>query len=341
MKTIVHVAGNMLLRPNGISRYIRSCADYGKSINQEHVLLSDSKPHDYLSKNITTFYDTEADLYSGLGMHPTNDHVWLAPDNNVVEQLKQVVAQWAASTDAKRIVYVSHDYHAAQALEQLAPSATRIVHVNHESDIQFTNYRFSYVNDDWISGHTKLFSETNNFVGLVNRNGDIVAKNPLFLPMPWKKVKHNITHKREGLVYIGDSSYRKGVDRFLNVAKQLDTKVTIISHDDSPMFEGFNRVSFDLDEYDDMLALVSQHKCAYIPARGESLCLAAFEALTVTNLVLPQERWTYEASLAGATVVKEEMAASAVEKALSSKMAPITLLVQDYKKRANQIWARL
>ena len=341
MKTIVHVAGNMLLRPNGISRYIRSCADYGASINQEHILISDSKPHDYLSKNITTLYDTENDLYAGLGMHPTNNHVWLAPDNSIVEQIKQLVAQWAATTDAKHIVYVSHDYHAAQALEQLSPNAKRIVHVNHESDIQFTNYRFSYVNDDWINGHTQLFTDTNNYVGLVNRSGDVVAKNPFFLPMPWKQVKHNITHKREGLVYIGDSSYRKGVDRFIAVAEQLDTKVTIISHDDSPMFEGFNRVSFGLDEYDDMLHLVSQHKCAYIPARGESLCLAALEALTVTNLVLPQERWTYEAGLAGATIVKEENAADAVQKALASRMAPITLLVQDYKKRANQIWARL
>ena len=146
------------------------------------------------------------------------------------------------------------------------------------------------------------------------------------------------------LLYCGDASERKGSKEFIRVARALGERATIISRENSAVFEGHDVYSFGPDEYDEMLALISQHKVAYNPSKNECPGLVNLECLQFMPVVLCSEyEWVHQCDMAsmGCVLTTTEEAVKTVKQLLASDVSYDATTLYKWCERARQQWINI
>ena len=293
---ILHTCSSVLVRPNGIMRYINSVMTLQQQAGHEVAFVCDSDPRAYVDHNST--WDTENPV-SEYQPNWRDGHVWLQVDQALIDKLQRVLAPLVSDVD----LVVAHDLHSYLAAYKLTPHG---VFVQHESDVLNRDGRYSFLSDEYLNQQIAIVesSDTEWYMGLTASITDIVAPRAVFAPVPFQPTPLPVPAQRQGLLYVGDATERKGAREFMALARKLGVVPTVISWEkDSEVFAGAKVHRFELGQHQAMLELINQHAVAYIPSRNEAMSLAIFECLQYIPVVLDgQYSWTRTPATVGAVV---------------------------------------
>lgn len=283
MKTIVHTCSSVLVRPNGIVRYINAVMDLQRSLGHKTIFVTDAKPTQSINAD-QVYYVHESSEYVP---NMRDGHVWLQVEEKLIHDMDKLYTQHKINAD----LVVAHDLHSYYAAVANYKDG---IFVQHESDVLNPGTRYSFLDDDYLSLQKLVVANTDWRVGMVMRDPDIECKRPIYTPPPFDIVNQTISKKSRGLLYIGDSTERKGAREFMNMARKLGVKPTVITHEpDAELFAGADVYTFGLAQRDEMFALMRRHRVAYIPSKNECLSLAVLECLQFMPVVVDKQyAWT-------------------------------------------------
>lgn len=276
MKTIVHSCSSVLIRPNGIVRYINAVIDLQKSLGHTVIFVTDAKPTQQINAD-KIVYLNEMSTY--VPDHK-DGHVWL----QVSTALSNQISQTFNDLNIKPDMVIAHDLHSYLGLAQ---SVNDGIFIQHESDVLFHDGRYSYLSDEYRAMQVNIVNTTSWRVGMTALSDYVSPQRPIYTPVPFTPAKINTLYKSRELLYIGDASDRKGAKEFMDMARQLEIVPTVITHEvDSTLFAGANLFSFTLDQKEAMFDLMQDFRVAYIPSKNECLSLAVLECLQFMPVVV-------------------------------------------------------
>ena len=293
-KVIIHTCSSILIRPNGIVRYINAVIDLQRKLGHYVVFVSDSKPGQVINAH-QVMYDSTMSYYKP---NMRDGHVWLQYDSGIKAQIRAALDCYGSAD-----LIIAHDLHSFEAAREFAEDG---IFVQHESDIMNLGSRFSYMDDEYLAQHRHGVDTTTWQIGMTVESTNINPRRPIATPCPIQLQGQVLPAERKtkDLLYIGDASERKGAREFMDMARRLGVTPTVITHErDQELFEDANIHSFDLTETADMYRLMSKHKVAYIPSKNECFSLAIIECLQFMPVVVDgQYAWTDYVSDVGADV---------------------------------------
>lgn len=331
-KTIIHTCSSLLVRPNGIVRYINSVIDLQRAQGHYVVFVTDSAPSQQINASQIRF-DTNTSMYKP---NMKDGHVWLQYDNFVADQ----IAEAAAVYDGADLV-IAHDLHSYEALSR---SYSDGIFIQHESDIMNLGSRFSYMDDEYLAQHRNIVNSTNWRIGMTVSSTNIAPKRPVHTHCPITLEDFpTLTSKSKGLLYIGDASDRKGGLEFMTMARALGVTPTVITHEvDDVLFEGADVYSFNLTNRDRMYALMRQHKVAYIPSKNECFSLAILECAQFMPVVVDgQYEWTKYVADLGVRVETGDAIKETIQFYLDNPDAYNRKALETWCNNAKQLWTNL
>jgi hypothetical protein len=253
--------------------------------NQGHkvIFVSDAKPTQTINADQIIY----ANDVSGYVPNMRKGHVWIQVEDQLIHDMDGLYNQHKLTPDLV-IAHDLHSYYAAQS------NYVDGIFVQHETDILTPNSRYSYLDDDYINLQKLVVKNTDWRIGMTVESDNIKPKRPVYTPFPFDVVPDPNNKRTRDLLYIGDSSERKGAKEFMKMAKALKIKPTVITHDpDAKVFKGADIFSFSLDQRDEMYKLMSECRVAYIPSKNECPGLAILECLQFMPVVVNLEyAWT-------------------------------------------------
>lgn len=331
MTRIVHACSSILIRPNGIVRYINAVMDFQKTLGHDVVFVSDAAPTQIINANSFSCSIKS----SGYVPHMRDGHVWLQIDDTVIEHLRSAYEKTRTASD----LIIAHDLHAYLALKDLDG-----IFIQHESDVLNQDSRYSFLSDEYLDQQISCIQNTHWQVGLTARRDELVANNKIFAPIPFRPLDEPLAERSRRLIYIGDSTERKGASEFMQTARLLEETPTVITHEpDSDVFSGAEIHSFSLDQQQAMFDVMRACKVAYLPSRNETLCLAALECLQFMPVVVNHEcGWTSSIEEIGAIRACKDERHGVLKSLLEgSGTNPNRSLLTAWSDQARETWAAL
>lgn len=331
MAQIIHACSSILVRPNGIVRYINTVLDFQKNQGHDVVFVSDAAPLQVISASKIS-YSIES---SGYVPNIRNGHVWLQIDDTVIRHVRQAYEKIRKADD---IIFV-HDLHSYLALQDLNG-----VFIQHESDVLNQESRYSFLSDEYLGKQIECIKNTHWKVGLTAKQDSLIANNKIFAPIPFSPMDEPAHDRTRRLLYIGDATERKGASEFIETAKRLGEIPTVITHEpDSEIFSGAEVFSFALDQQAQMMDVMKTCKVAYLPSRNETLCLAVLECLQFMPVVVNHEfNWTASIEDIGAIRITKPKRDSVIKALLESNGSNYQRpMLIEWSKNARRIWDML
>lgn len=290
-RTIIHACSSVLLRPNGIVRYINAVIKLQQNMGFRVVFVTDSAPSEVILSDKIVYKD----LTSQYTPNVKDGHVWLQIDDNISSTIQQLVQELPFS-DKDNALYIAHDLHSFLALEYF-----ECIFVQHESDVLTDGSRYSFLSDEYLKCQVDIVNN-NRIVttGLTVHSNNVNPHKPLYTPYPFTMCPMPDVKKSKSLLYVGDETDRKGASDFAYVAKQVweryKLRSTSISHTnlsgifDPTYVDVFN---FALDAPELMYTEMARHRVAFIPSKNECPGIALLECLQyMPVIVLKKYKWT-------------------------------------------------
>jgi len=333
MKTIVHTCSSVLLRPNGITRYINTVIDLQRSMGHRVLFVTDAKPTQTINTDETLY----CNILSAYEPNWRDGHVWLQVEHQVADDVREAFTKLDVEPD----LVVAHDLHSyLGAVTEFRDG----IFVQHESDLMNADGRYSFLSDEYLAAQVDIANTTNWRIGMcAPYSHNVKPQRPVHTPSPFTPANYNNTEKTQGLLYVGDTTDRKGAREFMAMAQQLGVTPTVITHEtDALLFAGANVVSFGLDQRDAMFELMSQHRVAYLPSKNECFSMAVLECLQFMPVVVDgQYEWTEHVEALGAVRPTGAEILPTIDGLLKTTAPYDRQLLELWSQRSNQLWINL
>ena len=85
MKTVVHTCSSVLIRPNGIVRYINAVMDLQRSLGHHVIFVTDANPSQVIHADEIIYTSNESTYVPNM----RDDHVWLQVSPSVVYNIEK------------------------------------------------------------------------------------------------------------------------------------------------------------------------------------------------------------------------------------------------------------
>lgn len=330
-KVIVHTCSSILIRPNGIVRYINAVMDLQRSLGHHVIFVTDARPTQVIHSD-ETLYISDISEYKP---NWKDGHVWLQVDVKVSNQINRAFRRLSVEPD----LVVAHDLHSYLGIYSEFKNG---IFVQHESDVLTPGSRYSFLDDNYLAQQIHIANTTNWRIGMTVHSSNIAPHRPVYTPVPFvardRKVNPN-----KGLLYIGDSTERKGAREFMELARKLNVTPTVITHEsDSELFAGADVYSFTLNQQEDMYSLIEQHRVAYISSKNECPGIAVLECLQyMPTVVDAQYAWTDYVRDAGAVVATGAALETVVSYLLENKFDYTPDKIKVWAQHSQQHWRNL
>jgi hypothetical protein len=332
MATVIHTCSSILVRPNGIVRYINAVLDLQKSMGYKTIFVTDARPTQTIRAD-TVLYLNDVSTYRP---NMRDGHVWLQPDDAIIKQMHKLYEQYSLMAD----LVVAHDLHSYYAAADFYANG---VFVQHESDVLTPGSRYSFLDDDYLHLQKSVVQNTAWRTGLTVPSTHITPRRPVYTPSPFTVMGEVKKEKTRGLLYIGDATERKGAREFMAMARVLGETPTVITHEpDAEIFAGADVHTFALSQQPEMYELMSEHRVAYIPSRNECPGLAVLECLQFMPVVLDsQHAWTQYHKHTGALLRDGAMIQRTLANHLVNDIAYDRSRLDAYSANTVQLWTNL
>ena len=332
MKTIVHTCSSVLIRPNGIVRYINAVMDLQRSLGHHVIFVTDANPVQVINADETIYISNESSYVT----HCRDDHVWLQVSPSVSYNIEMAFRRLDVEPD----LVIAHDLHSFLGCENQFRDC---IFVQHESDVYNAGARHSFLSDEYLQMQIDICNTTGCRIGLNVPTRNIDPYRPVYTPSPFSLAPMPTTAPTRGLLYVGDATERKGAREFMRVARELGVTPTVITHEvDSELFAGADVHTFKLSEREAMYALMAQHKVAYIPSRNECPGLAVLECLQFMPVVVDSQfAWTSCLDDLGVVKATGAEVVAVIDGLLKSYKPHNRQLLEIWARNNQQLWANL
>ena len=313
-------------------RYINSVIDLQKKMGHRVIFVTDAKPTQTINANNILYHNDVSTYVPNM----RDGHVWLQIDATISDGVRYALQKLSVEPD----LVVAHDLHSFLGCEKEFKDG---VFVQHESDLLTPGSRYSFLDDEYLQTQTCIVNSTNWRIGLTVHSENIHPKRPIYTPVPFSAVPDPKQFRTRDLLYIGDSTERKGAQEFMAMARKLNIKPTVITHDpDAEVFKGAEVFSFGLDERDSMYQLLSECAVAYLPSKNECPGLVVLECLQFMPVVVDaQYEWTKYLKNTGAVVTAGDGVPYALEHLLESNGNDQRNLLDIWCEHSQQYWRNL
>ena len=327
---IVHTCSSVLVRPNGIVRYINAVMDLQKYMGHRVIFVTDAKPTQKINCN-EIHYANETSRYVP---NMQDGHVWLQMDSQLIKDMHDLHNHLGIVAD----LVVAHDLHSYYAADY--PNG---IFIQHETDVLTPGIRYSFLDDEYLELQRLVVENTNWRIGLTVPSTHVKPRRPVYTPSPFVVTGEVKKEKTRGLLYVGDATERKGAREFMEMARRLGTTPTVITHDhDANLFAGADVYSFGLAQQQEMYELMSEHCVAYIPSRNECPGLAVLECLQFMPVVLDGSyAWTQYHQYTGALIRQGEEIYNTLADHLRNDVAYDRQMLDAYSLNSVQYWKNL
>lgn len=332
MKTIVHTCSSVLLRPNGITRYINTVIDLQRSMGHRVLFVTDAKPAQTINTDETLY----CNILSAYEPNWRDGHVWLQVEHQVADDVREAFTKLDVEPD----LVIAHDLHSFLGCENQFRDC---IFVQHESDVYTAGARYSFLSDEYLQMQIDICNTTNHRIGLNVPTTNVWPYRTVYTPAPFSLAPEPTTAPTRGLLYVGDATERKGASEFMRVARELGVTPTVITHEvDSELFAGADVHTFKLSERKAMYELMAQHRVAYIPSRNECPGLAVLECLQFMPVVVDsQYAWTSCLDELGVVKATGAEVVAVIDGLLKSHKPHNRQLLEIWARNTRQLWANL
>lgn len=329
---IIHTCSSVLVRPNGIVRYINTVLDLQRQLGNETIFLTDSSPTQRIDAD-KIYYKNQSSQYVP---NWKDSHVWLQVDSGVVDDLIGVFQRYARQAD----LVVAHDLHSYLAASLFFDDG---IFIQHESDVLTPNSRWSFLSDEYLSQQISVVNSTDWRVGMTVHSNNITPKRPVYTPVPFDAHVDKGSIRSKGLLYVGDATERKGAKEFMTLANDLGVRPTVITNElDELVFHGADVYQFALDDKDNMYALMQQHRVAFISSKNECPGIAALECLQFMPVVVDSGySWTGYLDDMGAIPTTGVNLENTVKKLLHHDWVCGSTKLETWSRNARQFWKNM
>lgn len=332
-KTIVHTCSSILIRPNGIVRYINAVIDLQRSQGHRVIFVTDAKPTQAINADLIVYHNDVTTYVPNF----KDGHVWLQVEFHISNTIRYVYETHIEHAD----LVVAHDLHSYLALYDIVDDG---IFIQHETDVLTPNSRWSFLDDTYLATQIVIANKSPWRIGNTVASPHITPPRSVYTPMPFDPVAASPMTKTCNLLYVGDATERKGAREFMDMARQLKIVPTVITHEvDSALFDGADVHTFRLDQREEMYALMAQHRVAYISSRNECPGLVVPECLQFMPVVVNADyAWTEFVRGMGATVVPGKEIAAVLNELLSHNAPKFDRrLLESWAWNAKQVWNNL
>lgn len=327
---IIHTCSSVLLRPNGITRYINLVMDLQIKMGHNVYFVSDARPNQPLPA-VKKYFRKNPHVYVP---NMKDGHVWLQVDDGIVNSIIDTMA-----TAKMANLVICHDLHSFLAAKEIYVDG---IFVQHESDLLTEGSRYSYLSDEYLAMQKAEVESTSWKVGLTVNSTAINPKRPVYTPAPMI-LDTTVAEKTRGLLYVGDASERKGAREFMQMARDLGIWPTVITHEiDHNLFAGADIYSYGLDHQDAMREMIRRHKVAYIPSKNECPGLAALEcAQYMPTIVDGQYAWTKYLEGTGVDIIRGSHINYYIKHFMTNSFPYDNAELRRWCEKAQQLWINL
>jgi hypothetical protein len=296
------------------------------------IFVTDAKPTQQINADQILYFNDLSTYVPNI----KDGHVWLQIDQKICDYIKYALVKLDKEPD----LVIAHDLHSFMAAESEFKDG---VFVQHETDVLTPNSRYSYVSDEYLRAQTRIVNSTNWRIGLTVHSDNVNPKRPVYTPVPFSAVPDPKQFRTRDLLYIGDSTERKGAAEFMDMARKLNVKPTVITHDpDAEIFKGADVFKFRLDQRDAMYQLLSECSVAYLPSKNECPGLVVLECLQFMPVVVDsQYEWTKYLKNTGAVCTTGDAIQYALEHLLESNGNDQCNLLDIWCEHSQQYWRNL
>ncbi|CAB4163997.1 hypothetical protein UFOVP1146_353 [uncultured Caudovirales phage] len=328
-KTIIHTCSSILIRPNGIVRYINAVIDLQRSQGHRVLLITDAKPTQVIRADRILYQDASSAYVPNF----KDGHVWLQIDSGISATIRAV---YDANIDRADLV-IAHDLHSYLALEHRIDNG---IFIQHETDVLTPDSRWSFLDDDYLARQCHIANNSNWRIGNTVASTHITPPRSVYTPIPFVPVAASSEPRSRDLLYVGDATLRKGAREFMALARKLGRRPTVITHEAAAeLFTGADVYTFGLDQREEMYALMAQHRVAYISSRNECPGLVVPECLQFMPVVVNADyAWTDFVKGMGAQPVAGDQIPGAIEDLLKNPPRFDRRLLESWAWNARQIW---
>ena len=332
MKTIVHTCSSVLVRPNGIVRYINTVMALQRSQGHHVIFVTDANPTQRIDADEIIYISNESSYVPNM----RDGHVWLQVSPAVVYNIERAFKQLDVEPD----LVVAHDLHSFLGCEDKFRNG---IFVQHESDVYYADSRYSFLSDEYLQEQIDIANTTGWRIGMNVPSTNIEPYRPVYTPAPFTVVPRPRVERTRGLLYIGDATERKGAKEFMQTARALGVTPTVITHEpDAELFEGADVYRFGLHERAAMYELMAQHRVAYIPSKNECPGLAVLECLQFMPVVVDsQYAWTQCLTNLGVVQATGVEVVAVIDGLLKTYSPHDTHLLEIWAHNNQQLWTNL
>lgn len=333
MKTIVHTCSSILVRPNGIVRYMNTVMDLQRSQGHHVVFVTDANPIQKISADEIIFLNLDSRYQPNL----KDGHVWLQVDRNVVYDIEVAFRKLDVEPD----LVIAHDLHSFLGCED---AFRNCIFVQHESDVMNGDGRYSFLSDEYLQEQIDIANTTGCRIGMcAPYSHQIKPYRPVYTPPPITLEPYSVTEKTHGLLYIGDTTDRKGAREFMAMARALNVTPTVITHEVvSDVFAGADVHTFKLHERAEMFQLISECKVAFVPSKNECFSLAIIEcAQFIPTVVDSQYQWTEHVEDLGVLRATGAALYAVIDAQLKSTTPYDRHPLEMWARRSQELWINL
>lgn len=313
-------------------RYINSVIDLQKKMGHRVIFVTDAKPTQTINADNILYHNDVSTYVPNM----RDGHVWLQIDATISDGVKYALQKLSVEPD----LVVAHDLHSyLGAIKEFNNG----VFVQHESDVMMQDQRCSFLDDDYLQTQIDVVNTTNWRVGMSVMSRDVSPRRPVYTPVPFSPVASVPGGRTRGLLYIGDSTDRKGAREFMAMAQSLKATPTVITHDpDADLFKGADVYSFGLDQQAAMYHLMDECNVAYISSKNECWSVAVLECLQFMPVVVNNSyRWTSYLQDIGVHAVDSENIQMVLEHFLLAQSNENRLLLDIWSRNSQQFWRNL
>lgn len=342
MSRILFSCNAVLVRNNGIVRFM---------IDAARILRRAGHTVDFVTDNITEIdiaqeYDNyyaphDNAVYPDL-IRNGLPHILYLP--HISNRIRDVFRE-QASNNLYDIV-IGNDVHSTSAFVDLG---INVIHYTHTAAL-LGEKNYTFLSDSYLQMEKEVMQYCRVGVPtqyMVDKFADFDTVH-LGLPLDnWQTYYSDDVTDRQGVLFLGEGSLRKGADTFVNVMRQLDLPVRLAisatPEEDFSSLENTVKAQFLPHEEAQKINFIKQSRLMYFPSRSETVSYSVMESLLSQPVLISKNyEWNVNARELGAIEVDDDDAVEVIQKIYNQDYLNYSPdRVVEYLERTNEQWNNL
>lgn len=312
MSRVLFACNAVLVRNNGIVRFM---------IDAARILRRAGHVVDFITDN-TTVIDIAPEYDNCYQPCATAVYPSLVRDGlpyilylpHITNRIRDVFREQASHHDYDLVI--SNDVHSTSAFVDLGMD---VIHYMHTAAL-LGEKNYTFLSDSYLQMEKQVMQYCRVGVPTQYMLHKFAALDAVHLGLPldrWQMYHSDDLNDRQGVLFLGEGTHRKGADTFVNVMRKLDLPVRLaVSATPEEDFAALNntvKAQFQPHQEQQKADFIKQSRLMYFPSRSETVSYSVMESLLSQPVLISKNyEWNINAQELGAVEADDATASAAI-----------------------------